>query len=157
MTRTSAVWRLVIMIEAAILILLGIAGLTIDGMHGGWNWRNDTPLLFFQINSVHSVFLTAVGLVALLAAPWQRTLIWWAAAQATGFTVLFLYGTAQSTADRSSTVFQLDPTENFLHAGLAIAGFVILVGANAYPWFRTRRWSWMRLPRRFGGGRTAGQ
>jgi hypothetical protein len=156
MTRASVVWRLVVTIEAAILMLLGIAGLTVDRMHGGWNWHNDAGLLFFRINPVHSAFLIAVGLAAMFTATWQRTLVWWAAAQATGFTVLFLYGTAQSTAEKSSTVFELDATENFLHAGLAAAGFVILAGATAYPGFRIR-WPhrlWLRLPRQFSGGHT---
>lgn len=159
MTRAPMEWQLVAMIEGAALVLLGAVGLIVDRMHGSWDWHNDAPLLFFQINSTHSVLLIVVGLATMLTAPWQRTLTWWAAAQFTGFTVLFLYGTAQSTADRSSTVFELDATENFLHAGLAVVGFVILVGANAYPWFRTRRPRRLStyLRRHFPRGQTTGQ
>lgn len=158
MTRASVGWQLVAMIEGAVLVLLGAAGLIVDRMHGGWDWHNDAPLLFFQINSTHSVFLIAVGLAAILAAPWQRTLTWWAAAQFAGFIVLFLYGTAQSTADRSSTVFELDATENFLHAGLAAAGFVILVGANARPRLRARRpHRFSTYLSHFSRGQTAGR
>ena len=136
--RASRIWRSILSAQGAVLVLLGGVGLALTSLGKGPQPWNEVRVLVFPLNSVHSGFLAAVGLGSLIAARWHAATLLWAFAQCAGFVFLFVYGTAQSTADKASTWLWLDPSENFLHAALAVIGFVILCGTAAVPWF-TRR------------------
>jgi peptidoglycan/LPS O-acetylase OafA/YrhL len=123
-------WGLVLAAEGLVLILLGLLGLA----NAGWRASDDVPVLVvFELNTAHSVLLLVVGVLALIAAPWRRGVTVFAATQMVLGVLLFVYGTAESTADKSRTPFSLDPAENFLHAGLAVVGFIVLCAVASAP------------------------
>lgn len=127
----SRVWRTIFVVQGIVLLAFGIAGLLITTLAGSISLSREANLLIIQSNVVHSGLLALVGAGSLIAARWHSAMLAWAFAQTAGFILLFLYGTAQSTANKSSTWLYLDPAENFLHAALAIAGFVMLCGVAA--------------------------
>jgi uncharacterized protein DUF4383 len=123
-------WQLLLGAEGMVLVLLGLLGLA----NAGWRASVDVPVLvIFQLNTAHSVLLLVAGVLALIAAPWRFGVVLFAAVQMIGGIMLFVYGTAESTVGEGRTPFSLDPAENFLHAGLAILGFLILCGAESAP------------------------
>ncbi|MEV0084601.1 DUF4383 domain-containing protein [Saccharopolyspora sp. NPDC050642] len=122
-------WQLVLGAEGLLLILLGLLGLVNAGRPAG----GATVLVVFHLNTAHSVLLLVAGALALVAAPWRRGVALFAAVQMVGGVMLFVYGTAESTAGEGRTPFLLHPAENFLHAGLAVLGFIILCGVESTP------------------------
>lgn len=137
--RASLIWRAVLAAEGIVLIGLGAATLIVLAFTAGLSPSQEAQPTFFPFNSAHGALLLAVGCVTILMARWHKSLITWSAVLCVGFVVLFLYGTAQSTADQSSTWLWLDPAENFLHAGIAVVNFIVLSGAAAVPWWRKQR------------------
>lgn len=127
-------WRLVHAVEGVLLMVLGAAGLIALTVP-----PEDQPLVVFELNPAHAVLLLVTGVLAVVSTWSLRTIRWFAAAELVVFLVLFLYGTAQSTANESSTIFALDPPENFLHAALALLGFIVLCGAYVVPGSAGRR------------------
>ncbi|MER5387585.1 DUF4383 domain-containing protein [Saccharopolyspora sp. NPDC002686] len=126
----KAGWQLLLAAEGLLLIALGLLGLA----NAGWHASGDVPvLLVFQLNTAHSLLLLSFGAVAVLAAPWRRCAVLCATVQTVGGVLLFVYGTAESTLDKGRTPLLLGPAENFLHAGLAVLGFVILCGLESMP------------------------
>ncbi|MEV6229833.1 DUF4383 domain-containing protein [Saccharopolyspora shandongensis] len=120
-------WQLLLGAEGLLLILLGALGLA--GRQAG-----AVPVLVvFHLNTAHSVLLLIAGVLALVAAPWRRGAALFAAVQMVGGVMLFVYGTAESTAGEGRTPLLLHPAENFLHAGLAVLGFIILCGVESTP------------------------
>ncbi|MFI0468382.1 MULTISPECIES: DUF4383 domain-containing protein [Saccharopolyspora] len=122
-------WQLLLGAEGLLLILLGLLGL----VNAGWQAGGATVLVVFHLNTAHSVLLLIAGALALVAAPWRRGVALFAAVQMVGGVMLFVYGTAESTAGEGRTPFLLHPAENFLHAGLAVLGFIILCGVESTP------------------------
>jgi hypothetical protein len=90
------------------------------------------------LNSAHSLVLLVVGIVVCAAAYRHGTTLVTSGLLCVGFVFLFMYGAAQSTADKASTWLWLDPPEIFLHAALAIVNFVVFFGACMVPWWRRR-------------------
>ncbi|MGI8306683.1 DUF4383 domain-containing protein [Saccharopolyspora hattusasensis] len=128
--RPETRWQLLLGAEGLVLVLLGLLGLA----NAGWRASGDVPVLVvFHLNTAHSVLLLIVGVLALLAAPWRRAVALFAALQMVGGVLLFVYGTAESTAGEGRTPFLLHPAENFLHAALAMLGFIILCGVESTP------------------------
>ncbi|MER6988821.1 DUF4383 domain-containing protein [Saccharopolyspora hirsuta] len=126
----TAGWQLLLAAQGLLLVVLGLLGLA----NGGWRASGDVAVLVvFQLNTAHSLLLLAFGAVEVLAAPWRRTAVLCATVQMVGGLMLFVYGTAESTLDSGRTPFLLGPAENFLHAGLAVVGFVILCGLESVP------------------------
>ncbi|WP_188987257.1 DUF4383 domain-containing protein [Saccharopolyspora thermophila] len=129
-TRGAAAWQVVLVAQGLVLVVLGLAGL----VSGGWQTSGDYPALWiFQFNAAHSSLLLGWGVLAVVASWWRWSTAAFAAAQMVGGILLFLYGTAESTVGESRTVLSLDPAENFLHAGLAVLGFLILCGVASAP------------------------
>ncbi|MCI2418842.1 DUF4383 domain-containing protein [Saccharopolyspora sp. K220] len=123
-------WALVLTAEGLLLVLLGLLGLA----NAGWRASEDVPVLvIFQLNTAHSILLLVAGVLALVAARWRRGVVVFAASQMVVGVMLFVYGTAESTVGEGRTPFSLDPAENFLHAGLAVLGFIILCGVTSAP------------------------
>ncbi|MGP4015082.1 DUF4383 domain-containing protein [Saccharopolyspora sp. 5N708] len=123
-------WPLVLAAEGLVLILLGLLGLA----NAGWRASDDVAVLvIFELNTTHSILLLVAGVLALVAVRWRRGVVVFAASQMVVGVLLFVYGTAESTAGEDRTPFSLDPAENFLHAGLAVLGFIILCGVTSAP------------------------
>ncbi|CAM04738.1 uncharacterized protein DUF4383 [Saccharopolyspora erythraea NRRL 2338] len=137
--RASMAWRLVLAAVGLVLVGFGTAGLVALGTGPGLGLDNEADVLFLRLNSGHSVLLVVVGALSMGFATNHTGMLRWSLFMFAAFTALFLYGTAQSTADKTTTWFRLDPAEMFLHAGLALVGFVVAVGAGAVPWYRKRR------------------
>ncbi|MEV0702014.1 DUF4383 domain-containing protein [Saccharopolyspora sp. NPDC050389] len=128
--RPQTRWQLLLGAEGLFLILLGLLGLA----NAGWRAAEDVPVLVvFQLNTAHSVLLLIAGVLALVAAPWRRGVALFATVQMVGGVMLFVYGTAESTVGEGRTPLLLHPAENFLHAGLAVLGFIILCGVESTP------------------------
>jgi hypothetical protein len=123
-------WELLLGAEGLVLVLLGLLGL----VNAGWRASEDVEVLVvFQLNTAHSILLLIAGVLALVAALWRFGVVLFAAVQMVGGVMLFVYGTAESTVGEGRTPFSLDPAENFLHAGLAVLGFIILCGVKSAP------------------------
>ena len=121
--------RLLVITQGVLLLGLGIAGL-LSAAVSGWSWTADVPILFFEINPVHSLLLVLVGIASLLAVRTRRSLIIWSSLQMAGFAVLYLVVTGQSAGNReAATPFRLDAPESFLHLVLGVTGFVFLASA----------------------------
>ncbi|MGW1680943.1 DUF4383 domain-containing protein [Saccharopolyspora sp. NPDC002376] len=126
----KAGWQMLLAAEGLLLIALGLLGLA----NASWRASGDVPVLVvFQLNTAHSLLLLSFGVVAVLVAPWRRAAVLCATVQMVGGVLLFVYGTAESTLDKGRTPFLLGPAENFLHAGLAVLGFMILCGLESMP------------------------
>jgi hypothetical protein len=128
------IWILVHVVQGVLLIVLGAVGLIALTVP-----PEDQQVVLFELNPAHALLLLVTGVLAVVSAWTLRTIRWFAAAELAVFLVLFLYGTAQSTANESSTIFSLDPPENFLHAALALLGFIVLCGAYVVPRSASRR------------------
>lgn len=137
--RSSHRWRWALGAEGLLLIALGATGLVLLLSTSGPQLSNEARVLLFPLNSAHSALLVIVGLLTVGATNRHGSLLWWSLAMCTGFVGLFLYGTGQSAGDKSTTWLWLDPSENFLHAGIALVSFVILLGSCAVPWWRQRQ------------------
>ena len=137
--RVSMVWRLITSIEGLALVLLGGAGLIVLAANTEFRLADGATVGFLPLNWAHSALLIAAAALTVVFAYRHDSILMWSLLTCAAFTVLFLYGTAQSTAQKSSTWLWLDPPENFLHAGIAIVSFVILCAAGAVPWWRQRR------------------
>lgn len=79
----------------------------------------------FQLNLPHSVLLLGTAVMSALAASWTPISRAWAVIQATGFTLLFLIGSASSAGRPQDTWLGLNAADNFLHLGLALLGGVL--------------------------------
>ncbi|GAB3289454.1 DUF4383 domain-containing protein [Parasphingorhabdus pacifica] len=132
-------WRTVGSLQGLVLILLAAVGLIMAAGEQRPLARSEAPLLLFDLNPAHAVLLLATGVLSLLSAQWRTSLLWFSVAETTGFVVLFLYGTAESTAGEGRTPLELDAAENFLHAGLALIGFCMLCGVSLMPWLTSQR------------------
>jgi hypothetical protein len=127
-TTAWLVWRSILTAEGLALVLIGASGLVSTSRAPGPPLSREPNVLLFQLNPAHSALLLLTGLIAVVAAQRLRSFVWWSAVQMVGFLLLFLWGTAQSTAQETSTPFLFDAAENFLHGGLAALGFVLLIG-----------------------------
>ncbi|GAA4864846.1 DUF4383 domain-containing protein [Saccharopolyspora rosea] len=121
-------WSAVLDVEGAFLVALGLLALA----GAGWHPSHDVAVLgVFHLNTAHAVLLVVVGAFALAASPFRRGMLVFATVQMVGGVLLFLYGTAESTVSPTRTALELGPAENFLHAGLAVLGFIVLCGVSA--------------------------
>lgn len=127
-TTASRAWSAVLDVEGAFLVALGLLALAT----AGWHPSHDVAVLgVFHLNTPHAVLLVVVGALALAASPFRRGMMVFATVQMVGGLMLFVYGTAESTVSPTRTALELGPAENFLHAGLAVLGFIVLCGVSA--------------------------
>ena len=134
-TAAPAAGRVVGILQGIVLIVIAVVGL----IGAQQQPVAETPMVLFDLNPMHALLLLVIGVLSLIAAQWRASLLWFSVAETVGFLVLFLYGTAESTAGESRTPLALDPAENFLHAGLAVVGFFIMCGISPMPWLSSRR------------------
>lgn len=120
--------RLVLTVQAALLVLAGAVGLALGAARGG----GEVPVLFLRPNPLHSALLLVTGVLGLVAAQRLRPLMWFCAVQFAVYLVLFYANAGQSGAgeDRDSALL-LDGPENLVHVALVVIAFSVGLGTAA--------------------------
>lgn len=128
--RLARVARIALLVEVVALLLLGGAGLVtrwlVEPSAG-----SDVIVAGFRTNTAHSVFLvlTAVMVAAVLRWPVATRHVMTVQIVSNG--LLFVFGAAFNIGATQKTLFALNTADLFLHAGLALLGFIAYVLLNA--------------------------
>lgn len=125
-TSTRSINTLVAGVFGAVFIVVGLLGFTVSGHHDVVGHAGGHLLGLFQVNGLHNLVHTAVGVALVMAAVAGRR-----AAKAANIvigTVYLALGVAGLfiTGDHPFNVIALDGADNVLHLGLG----VVLVGAG---------------------------
>jgi hypothetical protein len=130
------VWALAV--EAVLLVGLGVAGLVTSGppalgAHSA-TAQTATEVLGFRMNPAHSVLLIATGALAVLTlwhAAWRRR---FAATQAIGYMLLYVFGLAFAANTPTATMWDLNTADHVLHGTLFVLGltFVLMLYSSSF-------------------------
>lgn len=118
--RALAHVRVALVVEAAVLVVLGLWGLLADLTQHG-NGPSGAPVLLFHITWQHAIVLLATAVLALIGTCGHSWALRAMTLQAVGYGVLFIVGVGQVN-------WFADPADDWLHAGLALVGLGLLMG-----------------------------
>jgi len=102
---------------------IGIAGFTITGTDGFTDDHTGELLLGFEVNGLHNAVHLALGVLGVVM--WWRisTSLAFGLISGIGYGAAFVYGLF--AVDESWDVLSLNTADNWLHLGLAVAGFAV--------------------------------
>ena len=114
MSAKSAAWipRSLFIVQGVIIGVLGLLGIVFGHADSLISNQPLADVLFFHLSPLHSLILLIAGVASIVLALFRRTVALWAILQFIGFTVLFVYGSAEP--DRLG----LDTASHFLHLAL---------------------------------------
>jgi hypothetical protein len=123
--------RIVLVVEAVLLAALGVWGLVADLTERGTG-RSGAPVLVFHLTWQHALVLLGTAGLALIGTRGHKWAMRATTVQAVGYGVLFIVGAGQIN-------WFADPADDWLHLGLAIIGFGMLIWTAARA-FGDRQW-----------------
>lgn len=123
--------RTILLVEAGLLVALGVAGVVVSGS-AGLTAQPETHVLWFRMNLGHSLLLLVTGAAIFAVCRWHRALKRFAWVQTAVYLGLFVFGTAFSAGQPSATALDLNTADHILHAALGIFGVVAVMSLNAH-------------------------